>query len=184
VLGFSQTRQWYWYGGFEQYVDEARWELFSHNGAGVTKWADPTSRMWIQSEVDSPCAAGSGQPDRVLLTISDDAYVDDVSTWTANISAAVETIREKYPTVDQIILQPVVGGPEGGPCERHGLTIRATFNQPFVLQAIEEVAGGNVVAGATPEVRTCEDYQDSTGHLEPDAWGPIAETLGRFYAAF
>lgn len=184
VLGFSQTRQWYWYGGFERFVDEARWELFAHHGAGIRQWADPTSRMWTQSDLDSPCLEGSGSPDRVLLTISDDQYVDDVSIWVTYIRSAVDTIRAMYPSVRQIVLQPVVGGPGGEPCEHGGITVRATFNQPFVRRAIAQVTGGSIVAGASPQVRTCDDYQDSAGHLEGDAREPIGQALGEFYASF
>ncbi|MGQ0669846.1 MAG: hypothetical protein ACT4PO_09280, partial [Actinomycetota bacterium] len=90
-------------------------------------------------------------------------------------------IRTKVPGLEQIVLQPVVGGPGGAECEVGGETVRASFNHPFIDEAIARVVGGDVVAGASPEVRTCSDYRDSTGHLENDARGPIGLSIGNFY---
>jgi hypothetical protein len=180
VIGFSQTSQWFRFG-FETQVDDASWELFAHNGAGVSKWADPRSRMWTSARLYSPCSERADQPDRVMLTVSDDEYLPDVEAWAERIGAAVTTIRDKLPSASEIILQPVVGGPDGEACDHGGVTVRATFNQPYIEAAIQEVAGGDVVAGAVPEVRTCEDYRDSIGHFEPEAKAPIAVQIGRYY---
>lgn len=185
VLGFSQTRQWYAArdgGGFEAVLDGDRWELFYHLGAGITLWADPNSRMWTQSDLWSPCSLRSGDPDRVLLTISTDTYLPDVAAWVSYISRAVSTIRSKYPNVREIILQPVVGGPDGGRCELDGATVRATFNHPYIAMAIEKMVDRGVVAGASPEVRSCADYQDSAGHLSPEARAAIGAAIGEHYA--
>lgn len=180
VIGFSQTGQWFRFG-FETQVDDASWELFMHNGAGVSSWADPESRMWTSADLYSPCAARADDPDRVLLTISDGEYLSDASAWAERIDAAVSTIRQKFPGVEEIILQPVVGGPDGGRCSEDGVTVRATFNQPYIAAGIQQVAGGDVVAGAIPEVRSCDDYRDGIGHFKPDAKAPIGIEIGTFY---
>ncbi len=180
VLGFSQTAQWYRYG-FEGEVDDASWELFAHNGAGVSTWANPDSSMWRRAMLYSPCAERSADPDRVLLTISDDEYLSNPSAWAERIRQAISTIRLKYPSAQAIILQPVVGGPDGEHCDFQGTTVRATFNQPFIERAIQIVASGDVQAGAVPQVRSCADYRDDTGHLEPEAKAPIGTQIGAFY---
>jgi hypothetical protein len=180
VLGFSQTAQWYRYG-FESEVDDASWELFAHNGAVVSTWANPESSMWRRAMLYSPCAERSADPDRVLLTVSDDEYLSDAAAWADRIRAAISTIRLKYPNARTIILQPVVGGPNGAHCDVGGTTVRATFNQPFIEQAIHMVASGDVEVGAVPHVRSCADYRDDTGHLQSEAKAPIGTQIGEFY---
>jgi hypothetical protein len=180
VLGFSQTAQWYRWG-FESQVDDDSWELFAYNGAGVSTWANPDSRMWTSARLYSPCAERSADPDRVVLTISDAEYRPNASAWAEVIEQAIATIRQKYPDAAEIVLQPVVGGPDGDRCMHDGITVRATFNQPFIEQAIQMVAGGAVRTGAVPQVRTCDDYRDDVGHLVPDAKGPIGAEIGAFY---
>jgi hypothetical protein len=180
VIGFSQTAQWYRFG-FEALIDDPSWELFSHNGAGVSTWADPESRMWTSARLYSPCAARADDPDRVMLTISDDEYLPVVAAWAERIAAAVSTIREKFPGAGEIILQPVVGGPGGEACTRGGVTVRATFNQPYIGAAIATVAGGDVVVGAEPYVSTCDAYRDTIGHLTSEGKAEIATELGSYY---
>jgi hypothetical protein len=182
VIGFSQTSQWY-KEGFESQVEDASWQLFFHDGAGISTWANPDSGMWTRAELYSPCAERSADPDRVLLTVSEAEYLDDASAWQAFIEQAVQTIRAKYPGATSIILQPVVGGPDGARCDHNGVTVRATFNQPYIEQAIQAVAHDDphVEAGFVPQVRTCDDYRDDIGHLEPEAKAPIAAEIGAYY---
>jgi hypothetical protein len=182
VLGFSQTAQWY-KEGFESQVEDASWELFFHDGAGISSWANPDSGMWTRAELYSPCAERSADPDRVLLTISEAEYLDDASAWRGMVEQAIQTVRVKYPDAERIILQPVVGGPGGERCDHNGETVRATFNQPYIEQAIGAIVGDDpgTEQGIVPQVRTCDDYRDSIGHLEPEAKGPVAAEIGAFY---
>jgi hypothetical protein len=117
-----------------------------------------------------------------VLTISKQVFEDDVDVWTRDILAAVETVGDKYPDVARIVLQPVVGGPGGQTCTHNGDPVRASVNHPVIDAAIAEAVGGHVAAGFSPEVRTCDDYQDAIGHLERDARGPIGRTIAEFYA--
>ncbi|MGQ0668971.1 MAG: hypothetical protein ACT4PO_04755, partial [Actinomycetota bacterium] len=83
----------------------------------------------------------------------------------------------------EIILQPLVGGPGDAPClTRNGSIVEASASHPVIDKAIAMVVGPGVVAGVSPEVRTCEDFQDSVGHLERRAAGPIGADIGRHYA--
>ncbi len=182
VIGFSQTNQWYSSGQFESRVDNSRWELLWNGGAGIEQWRNPNYVGWNNAPV-SPCAQGSRNPDRVVLTISGN-FQADPNVWVSNIQATLANIRARYPAVRQIILQPVVGGPNHNLCYYQSQVVRASFNHPGIDEAISRMIGGDVVAGASPEVRTCGDYSDATGHLIPAARGPIGATLGDFYAAF
>lgn len=182
AIGFSQTRQWYLDApDFETTVGSNEWQLLWHGGAAVQRWADPDYVGWSEP-LESPCQEGSTAPDRVVLTISGD-FQSDPAVWASDIEAAVNTIRGKYPDLDQIVLQPVVGGPDHEACEADGGTVRASFNHPFIDQGIALVVGGDIVAGASPEVRSCNDYADAKGHLVVSARGPIGESIGQFYAA-
>ena len=62
---------------------------------------------------------------------------------------------------------------------------RETDPPPAIDAAIAEVVGDSpdLVAGASPEVRTCGDYEDDVGHLVEPARSPIGDAIGQFYDA-
>ncbi|MGH3118778.1 MAG: hypothetical protein ACRDQ2_17020 [Gaiellales bacterium] len=182
VLGFSQTRQWYLdEPDFESVVPDEQWQLLWAGGAEL-RWQDPDFSGWSEP-ILSACTDRSNDPDRVVLTITSMEYEDDVSVWVTDLEATVETIRAKFPNVAQIVLQPAVGGPADGLCSFGGDTVRASFNHPYIDRAIAQVTGGDVVAGPSPEVRTCDDYEDLPGHLVRDARGPIGRAIGEFFVS-
>src|SRR5207248_3053111 len=80
----------------------------------------------------------SNAPDRVVLNVSAD-YNDDPGLWATRIQAAVAILRAAKPSVQQIILQPVVGGPGAGQCTAEGRLVRAAYNFPFIIQAIDSL---------------------------------------------
>ena len=164
-------------------MGNSRWQLLWKPGSGVDLWRDPNFDGWTR-KIESPCTQRSTDPDRVVFTVSTKGYVSDVNWWATNIAAAANTIRQKYPNVQQIVLQPVVGGPNNGPCFYNGDQVRATFNHPFIDQAIAQLVGGDVVAGMSPEVRTCADYVDGVGHFVTSARPEIGRIIGEFYVNF
>ena len=178
ILGFSQTRQWAIDSPvFQQIVGDAQWEFL---GSGdISSWANPSFSGWNNQPL-SPCAAGD--PDRVVLTISGAIK----TPWVQKITEAVATIRSKYPQVESIVLQPVVGGPDDGLCFFQGSQIRASVNNPVITDAITDVVAadsGNVIAGPDPEVQNCSMYRDRTGHLRvPQGQDYIGQILGNYYA--
>ncbi len=192
VIGFSQTRQWFSdVTDFEEVVGNDKWELLWQKGAAIDRWADPNFSGWNKS-IDSPCGENPNSPDRILLTISGSTNSDP--TWWANeIRAAITVIRDKYPSVRQIILQPVIGGPDDGECFFNGQKVRASVNHPVIDQAISMVVGGDVVAGMSPEVISCDDFRDAKGHIKSQYYTPeetdeqlkaISRKMGEFYAKF
>jgi len=191
VLGFSQTGMWYLDvadgggGTFEPLVGDSTWQLRAYMGAGVS-WQDPNFAGWT-SPPHSPCAQNSANPDRVLLTISTPTGMPTVDWWATNIRAEITTIRSKYSNLREIILQPVVGGPNNGVCYFQGNPgdpVHASVIHPTIDRAIAQVAIGDVVVGMSPEVRTCADYMDNTGHLLESARPAIGTRIGQFYATF
>jgi hypothetical protein len=183
IVGFSQTMQWY-FAGFQSSVGNPRnWELRWVGGGSIGNWADPNYEGWVNdnNQVDG-CAQSSSTPDRALLNISDDFH-SDISYWVTQTTAAMNNLRNKYPSVRTIILQPVVGGPGGSQCTFNGSVVRASYNFPYINQAIAQMASSTVVAGFAPTVRSCADYADDLGHLTDDAKGPIGITIGGYYAS-
>jgi hypothetical protein len=182
VLGYSQTRQWYLDApDFEQVVGNDQWELLWRKGAGI-KWQNPNYVGWTDP-VASPCVERSGDPDRVLLTIGA-GKCTDTSCRATEIRKAVATIRLKYPNVAQILLQPLVGGPAHSLCyTTDGLLISASYLHPLIDEAIAATVGGDTLAGASPEVRTCSDYSNDagSGHFVRAARGIIGRMIGEFY---
>lgn len=188
ILGFSQTRDW-----FDQLeasasatgIDPARWEMRGAGGAGVNRWAEANNDVW-NTEIRSPCARNANAPERIVLTISAQIYENNVGWWEDQIRGAVVQIRAHYPRVQQIVLQPVVGGPSHQRCvdPATGDTVRATYNQPYIHQAIARVVGRDVVRGADPHVQACSQYRDWIGHLTDAGYAYQGRAIGAFYARF
>lgn len=172
VIGYSQVSQWY--PGFESVMDNDRLELLWHGGAGVDKWSDPDYAGWSRA-IESPCKVRSGDPDRVVLSISG-PYGEDVDNWTQKTQETIKLIRSKYKNVKQIVLQPVVGGPGDS---------RAARQHPVIVKAIERVVKadetGTVSAGPSPQVSATSDFRDRLGHLTKQAAGPIGKLIGDHY---
>ena len=196
IIGFSQTLMWHETPEFQQHIDDARWQMRFQSGGDVDVWGDPASAGWSAPVATqclgsgspvlcSPCAQGSGSPDRVILTITSHQYDSNVPLWAQRIRTAVATIRREHPQVRQIVLQPVVGGPGGAVCptaaNRQG--IRATFNHPYIVQAIALVVpdSGDLVAGIAPEVQSCANYTDDLGHLAAAGRAFVGQEIGQYY---
>jgi hypothetical protein len=182
IIGYSTTSTWFPWA--EDQVDASTWQLRWTNGGATRLWADPTYDGWRTTPV-SLCAQSSRAPDRVVLDVAHDDYTTDISALEADIRAAVETLRRRYPSVRQIMLQPEHGGPDNGTCpwsDAPSGVIRATYNHPSIEAAIVRVVGGNVVMGPEPLVRSCDDFADSIGHLTADGARDLGTSNGQFYA--
>jgi hypothetical protein len=196
LIGFSQTLQWHETPEWKQHVVDDRWQVRFRAGGHVDIWSDPNADGWhapveqnclgVGSPVlCTPCAEGSAAPDRVILTITFDAYEASVPVWVGKIRAAVATIRGKYPDVEQIVLQPVIGGPDHAVCPAPGEPrgVRASYNHPHVDAAIAVVVGdaADLVAGISPEVPACAAYEDDVGHLTTAGRADMGDTIGAYY---
>ena len=182
VIGFSQTNQWYepLGGAFETIVADDAWQLRWRSSSYIQLIAQADWEAWAESP-KSPCA--TSVVDRAVLTISGLAG-NDVDRWAADISDAVVQIRSQHPTVRQILLQPVVGGPNHGLCFHNGQQIRASYQHPFIDEAIAQVAAAEagVDIGFSPEVPDCAGFSDSIGHLSDGYGSIVGTTVGEYYA--
>jgi hypothetical protein len=190
VIGYSQVgAQNGWYvrdGVFESIVGTDRWQLLWNGGAGVDLWQDPNYAGWNNALV-SPCASNSTAPDRVLLSISG-PYGSEEAAWGSAIHATIETIKLELPTARRIVLQAVAGGPAHEMCFIGGTQVRASWQHKHIDNAIAVVVAARfgtlpeVVAGFSPEVRTCADYADTLGHLTTAGAIAAAQAIGQYYA--
>jgi hypothetical protein len=146
-------------------------------GAAIDSWADPG--FW--PGLSNACSSGSAAPDRVVLNISG-GHNSDVGWWRDQTRQAVANVRRHHPGLQTVYLQPVVGGPGHGACFINGVQVRATFNEPFIAQAIDQLVAEGVGAwGANPLAHSCADFADDIGHLTDAAKGAIAFDVGVFY---
>ena len=189
VIGYSQVglRAGGWFmtnGTFESIVDDTRWELKWNGGGGVDLWHDADYEGWDQP-IESACETNPDAPDRVLLSVSG-PHGEDHDAWVTDIEATVDQIQAQYPSVQRIILQAVVGGPDDGLCEFEGESIRASWQHPYIDAAIATVVERQpsdlLVEGLSPEVRTCDDYRDSRGHLTRQAGAALGRIIATYYA--
>jgi hypothetical protein len=182
IIGYSTTST-----GFpsaEAELDSRRWQLLFQHGGALVRWANPDYDGWTRPLV-SPCVDSSERPDRIVLDLGPDSYTTDVSALVADIRISIETVRNKYPSVRQIVLQPEHGGPNHAGCSWPGATqemVRATYSHTAFDAAIAVVVGGVVVHGADPLVGYCSDFADRVGHLTPSGAAELGERVGRFYA--
>jgi hypothetical protein len=183
ILGFTQTKQWYEAeAGFQSVAKPGCWQFLYVNGGGVDKWRDPDFEGWDEPIV-SPCEVDAMEPDRVILTISG-PYGEDEEAWAEAISESIAAIWDHLPSVRQIVLQPIVGGPSGSVCESaDGKRVRAAWQHLHIDNAIAMVAGGDVIAGISPEVRDCSDFANETGHLTPDGAAAAGRAIAAYYEA-
>jgi len=197
VIGYSQVGNqippnpnwgWYWAGGvFEPIVGDSKWQLIWRSGGGVDLWKDPAYVGWT-SPLQSACTSNSTTPERVLLSVSGPNGSNE-ALWVSDITATINTIRSKLPSVQQIILQSVVGGPGHATCplgcdELSGTCVRASWQHKYIDNAIATVvtAETGVIGGFSPEVTTCADYVDSLGHLTLEGASAVAQSIGNYYA--
>jgi hypothetical protein len=118
VIGYSQVgnREGGWFvdgGVFESIVGDERWELLWYPGGRVEHWADPEYEGWAAPLV-SECR-GEAPVDRVVLVVGGGGR-EGAEIVAGQIEAAIRTIREKMPSAREIVLHPVIGGPEGELC--------------------------------------------------------------------
>lgn len=198
---------------FENLVDDDRWQLLWESGHGINQWQNPGALGWSRWASKqypwfaSPCATNSATPDRAILSVSG-PYGTDLNLWRTNIKAAITTILQQVPSVQQLVLEPVVGGPNHQTCPCNpepgsimqcgcdtcdGINVRASQQHPFIdtaiSQVLQEIQSGNynppggveVVAGFSPEVATCSGYYDGIGHLTTQGAQAVGISIAQYH---
>ena len=178
VLGIHTTQEWF-VAGFENIVDNARWECSGIEMAQFG-WANPNSTLW-QSPIDSPCTTSSKTPDRIVFT-----GVDSVSTTVAEFLpqyvSVVNIIKTKFPSVKRIDLMTLARAPGDMECigaNRSG----SSYIKPAQDEAIAMMVAmypGFVFATPKWEVKSCSDFT-LCPHITPQANMELAKTIGDYF---
>lgn len=193
VLGFSQSLEWY--GGLslvDETPDEGApetpsleagaflpgWQGRFYPGAAVDKWTDRGFPGWSGAnsktrETEAHCARED--VDRVVFNVSGPSRPPD--EWAAAVVSVAELIREEFPAVQQIVMQPVVGAPEGK-CR----DVLAARNHAAIVEGIRRAAQqSGITGGPEPKVANCDQFRDQLGHLTGEGAQHVRRILREHY---
>ena len=193
VLGFSQSMEWYAGLSVADYLDEnARpdlsalerdaflptWQGRFFIGAVVDKWTDPGFTGWAGTHRwahETPAHCERDEVDRVVFNVSGEAR--SPQAWAAAVDSVAVLIRAKFPAVRRVVMQPVVGAPEGECTD-----VRAARNHPVIVEGIRRAADrGGITAGPSPRVADCGQFSDALGHLTVEGAEHVRGALREHY---
>lgn len=202
-LGLLTTNEWYSQGFEKDGVDGTKWELKYHHYGYVNTWADPTSVFWDDmgdsfdlakgSPLQSPCAASSTAPDRLVFAALDwEMSTED--QWVTALEAALVTFKAKYPSLRWVDLMTMIRCPQNQKCnpkENYGAGANMDAGRqdcyvpPFEDSAIAKVAAAHpdfVGVGPQVEALTCKSPVDGA-HLDAASNQHAAQLIATYYAA-
>ena len=191
ILGFSQSYQWYTgqplefppsdptfglqkaflstYHGFSNC--QARFGF----GGDLTNWKD-ASFIGYEGHVVHNIRKDRNEITSLIFNISGESRT--VDRWKSDIDHVVEILRIKYPRLQELFLQPVIGGTDDR------VNVRAVKNQPIIIAAINAVINYSSLsilrAGAVVQVQN-EDFSDMIGHLSISGAQKAREMVVSFY---
>ena len=175
ILGFSQSYQWYTGQPFEFPVSDPTFKpqqefLAGYKGplncqarftfgGDVTQWKD-ANYIGYEGHVAHSLSRDRRDITRLIFNVSGESRA--VATWKSDIESVVEILLKKYPNLQELYLQPVIGGVDDTP------GVRAIRNHPTIVEAINAVvsdsAPGPLRLGAVIKLDN-EDFSDRIGHL-------------------
>ena len=95
------------------------------------------------------------------------------------LSASLRNIRTTWPTIEDIVVVPIVGGPNHSICTMpDGREVDAT-RMHGVLEAVIDDSDG-IIAGPDLLVSTCEHFRDGMGHLTGGGPAEVARQVAAF----
>jgi hypothetical protein len=168
-------------------------------GGAVSAWEASCSPATGQSGCYfSACAERRDDPDRAVFVITDALGNPDLETaddYQPHLTAAIGIIRAQYPSLRQIVLMTVIGGPDHATCYCSSASqcssvpatpVRASANHPIIDAAIAQWIANHpeqpdVVQGPSPEVDDCRQFADATGHLTTAAACPLAGKIAALF---
>jgi hypothetical protein len=182
VTGLTLTREWY-EAGFENGVDNTRWQLKAMEHAYVTEWANPASTFWTTA-IESPCSQASASPDRLVFVVLS-WTITAQSDWETQVTAAIHNFQTNYPNVRRIDLLTIIRGPNNMLCPTPPAA-GETIQMPAALDAaLAAVAGrfpGLVDVGPKFEATSCADFSGGGPHLTTAGNTKAAATISAYFA--
>lgn len=193
VLGFSQSLEWFGGLSLADHTPEGRepespsldapaflptWQGRFYMGAAVEAWMDPGYPGWSGTHArarETPAHCNRDEVDRVVFNVSGAARSPDA--WAEAVDSVSALVRAKFPAVRRVVMQPVVGAPEGE-CR----DVRAARNHPVIAEGIRRAAErGAVTAGPEPKVTACDQFRDDLGHLTREGAEHVRVVLREHY---
>jgi hypothetical protein len=187
VIGNTTTQQWF-DGGFLTYpgIDATRFEMFFVGHHYIDAWANPADPAW-NTALDNGhmCATDATTPDRVIFIATKAPPYPDESFYQTNMTAIVNDIEMKYPTVKRIELMTLIRAPNNVPC-----TGTADSSEQVIplaedqgIAATAAAFPGLVVALPPMYVPTCSDFITGMPQYTTAGAMDIAKVYGKYYAA-
>ena len=182
VIGLVLTSEWY-LAGFENGIDNARWQLKWAEHSYVDEWAKPASPFW-DTPIVSPCAQETTMPDRVVF-VSLSWTIKAQSEFETALNAVVANIKTKYPSVRTIDLLSIVRGPANAACDPNPNATESTQIPAGLDAAMAAVAARNpgfVSVGPKVEATACSDFTGVGPHLTSAGNMKMAQKYSAYYA--
>jgi rhamnogalacturonyl hydrolase YesR len=181
IVGGKLSTEWY-AAGFENIVDDSRWQVIGKSEAYTNVWADPTNAYWSTAPT-SPCTDSSDNPDRIIFIAFNWVYTN-VIQFQFDLESIVANIQTKYPNVKRIDLMTMIRSPNNQTC---GHVTGQDWVQPFVDEAIANVVAAphTVEVTAAPKfyVPNCSAFDPkTTPHFTADGNTAMANIIGSYYA--
>jgi len=165
VTGGKLTEEWF-AAGFENVVDNARWQVKWREDAYVEQWADLQSSFW-SAQIDSACTNSTSAPDRLVFGTVSFKYKTQAE-WRTGITQAVNNFKSTWPSVRRIDLVTQIRGPNNMLCPTAptaGETIAVPPEQDAAMADVAAAFPGFVFVGPTVEAHACSEFQGGGPHL-------------------
>ncbi len=179
VIGINATGEWY-KQGYEQLVDDTRWELMQIHNGFIEKWADPNDAYW-STPIDSSCIKNPKAPDRVVFVLSNFDYTT-IDQGYPPLSSVLKNLQDKYPSVRNIELTTWVRAPGNMPCPQapaNRSTISAGEDEA-IAKAVQEFPR-LVTAAPKFEAHSCAEYTDNPPHPTTQGGAAWAKMIAAYY---
>jgi hypothetical protein len=174
VMGVSVTGDWF-NAGFENAVDNARWQVKWRKHAFIEFWADPGNEIW-SVPIQSACASGAENPDRIIFTGVNWEQTAE-PWWEEQFEKVVTNLKAKYPGVRRIDLLTMLRAPGNQSCGNVMSVV-----QPFVDESIAGVVSkhpGMVFAAPKVFAPSCEVFTKGGPHYTDAGMATVGQVYAR-----
>ncbi|MFA4916442.1 MAG: hypothetical protein WC560_07210 [Syntrophales bacterium] len=191
ILGYSQTYQWYAGQPFEYPITDRTFKTekmflsaykgFSNCqarfgiGGSITKWKNE-NYIGYEGHFVHNITKDRKEVTRLIFNIAGGKR--PVDEWKSDIEDVLEVLLKKYPNLQELYLQAVIGGFDDNS------NIRAVINHPRIVEAINAVVNnsshGLLRCGAVVKLKS-EGFSDTRGHLTSNAAQKSKELMLKFY---
>ena len=202
-IGAYLSMEW-WNAGFQDGVEDDKWQLKWHHHGHITEWAKADSPFWADegnpnddsqgSPIQSPCTANSNAPDRIVFLAITWALTTE-EQWVESLKACVANLKAKYPSVKRVDLMTMIRCPNNMQCnpnQAYGEEDSDTNagKQDCQVPAYADSAIAKVIAedptylalGPQFEMTMCNPSHDGA-HMTGTDNGIAADKIAEFYAA-